>query len=209
MLPAMPADEPQPTSGLELRTERLRLRPWRAEDRQPFATLNADPRVMRYFMSPLSRAESDALADTIQAHIEQHGWGLWAVEVPGVAPFAGFIGLSAPRFESHFTPCIEIGWRLGARFWGRGYATEGALAALAFGFSRLDLDEIVSLTTVSNMPSRRVMERIGMLRAPADDFDHPMLPAGHPLRAHVLYRKSRPGSTGPQPGAAGAIISRT
>lgn len=176
---------------MELHTERLLLRPWHTADREPFAEFNADSRVMRYFPSALSREESDALADTIQAHIEQHGWGIWAVEVRRVALFAGFIGLARPRFEAHFTPCTEIAWRLGPDFWGRGYATEGALAALEFGFEELNLHEIVSFTTVANQPSRRVMERIGMVRSPADDFDHPLLPVDHTLGRHVLYRKSK------------------
>jgi 3-dehydroquinate dehydratase / shikimate dehydrogenase len=175
----------------ELRTERLWLRPWTDADRHPFARLNADRRVMAYFPSTLSTAESHALAETIQGHLEEHGWGLWAVEIPGVASFAGFIGLSRPRFEAHFTPCTEIGWRLGPEFWGRGYATEGALAVLGFGFASLRLGEIVSFTTESNWPSRRVMERIGMTHDPRDDFDHPRLRAGHRLRRHVLYRKPR------------------
>jgi RimJ/RimL family protein N-acetyltransferase len=110
----------------ELRTERLRMRPWRSSDREPFAQLNADPRVMEHFPSPLSREESDALADRIDGHIAEHGLGLWAVEVPGVADFAGYVGLAVPRFTAHFTPCTEIGWRLAAEWWGRGYATEGA-----------------------------------------------------------------------------------
>jgi 3-dehydroquinate dehydratase / shikimate dehydrogenase len=146
---------------------------------------------MAYFPSTLSGAESHALADTIQAHIEENGWGLWALAIPGVAAFAGFIGLSRPRFEAHFTPCTEIGWRLGPEFWGHGYATEGARSVLRFGFETLALDEIVSFTTESNWPSRRVMERIGMTHNPDDDFDHPRLPARHRLRRHVLYRKSR------------------
>lgn len=146
---------------------------------------------MAYFPSTLSKAESHALADTIQAHLEENGWGLWALAIPGVASFAGFIGLSRPRFEAHFTPCTEIGWRLGPEFWGRGYATEGARAVLAFGFETLGLSEIVSFTTESNWPSRRVMERIGMTHNPDDDFDHPRLPVRHRLRRHVLYRKSR------------------
>jgi len=173
---------------MELHTERLRLRPWRAADREPFARVNADARVMQYFPATLSRAESDALAERIQAHIDRHGWGLWAVEIPAVTPFAGYIGLARPRFEAHFTPCVEIGWRLGQAHWGRGYATEGARTVLDFGFEELKLEEIVSFTTETNLPSRRVMERIGMTRNPADDFDHPGLAAGHPLRRHVLYR---------------------
>ncbi len=146
---------------------------------------------MRYFVSPLSREDSDVQADRIQAHIEEHGWGLWAVEIVGVTPFAGFIGLAVPRFEAHFTPSTEIGWRLGTPYWRQGYATEGANAALDFGFQTLALHEIVSLTAESNAPSRRVMERIGMTRDPADDFNHPLLPDGHALKPHVLYRRRK------------------
>jgi RimJ/RimL family protein N-acetyltransferase len=146
---------------------------------------------MAHFPATLSREESDPLAARIEAHFDQHGFGLWAVEVPDVAPFAGFVGLSVPRFEAHFTPCVEIGWRLAAEHWGKGYATEGARAVLAFGFETLQLGEIVSFTTTGNLPSRRVMEKIGMTHDPADDFDHPASPAGHPLRRHVLYRVAR------------------
>src|SRR5438445_7705517 len=160
----------------ELHTDRLRLRRWRPADGAPFAALNADPRVMEHFPATLSREESDARAARIEAHFEQHGFGLWAVEIPNVTRFAGFIGLSVPRFEARFTPCVEIGWRLAAEHWGRGYATEGAHAALAFGFDTLGLDEIVSFTTAGNLPSRRVMKRLGMRHDPADDFDHPALP---------------------------------
>jgi RimJ/RimL family protein N-acetyltransferase len=161
-------------------------------DREPFAALNADPRVMEHFPAPLSHEESDTLAARIESHFEQHGFGLWAVEIVDVAPFAGFIGLSVPRFEAHFTPCIEIGWRLAKEFWGSGYATEGARAVLAFGFEQLRLPAIVSFTVLGNLRSRRVMERLGMTRNPADDFNHPALPEGHPLQRHVLYRLSRP-----------------
>jgi RimJ/RimL family protein N-acetyltransferase len=174
---------------MDLRTERLWLRPWRADDREPFARLNADACVMEYFAVPPTREESDALALRIETHIEQQGWGLWAVEIPGVSRFAGFIGLSVPRFDAHFTPCTEIGWRMATEFWGRGYATEGARAALAFGFETLGLHEIVSFTTESHMRSRQVMERIGMTRKPSDDFDHPGIAPGHRFRRHVLYRK--------------------
>lgn len=172
----------------ELQTERLRLRRWLPEDRPEFARLNADPRVVEFLPKPLSREESDALADRIEAHFEQHGFGLWAVEIPGGASLAGFIGLSIPRFEAPFTPCVEIGWRLAAEQWGRGYASEGARAALEFGLGPLGLPEIVSFTVPENTRSRRVMEKIGMRHSPADDFDHPVLPAGHRLRRHVLYR---------------------
>jgi 3-dehydroquinate dehydratase / shikimate dehydrogenase len=172
-----------------IRTARLCLRPWRDTDCEPFARMNADPRVMRYFSAPLTREQSDEFADQIRTHIVAHGWGRWAVEIVGIAPFAGFIGLARPRFKAHFTPCTEISWRLAPEFWGRGYATEGALGALDFGFRELRVDEIVALTTPANEPSRRVMDRLGMTHHPADDFDHPGLPAGHPRARHVLYRK--------------------
>ena len=175
----------------ELRTARLLLRRWRDEDRAPFAALNADPLVTEFLPGPLSRADSDALADRIEAHFAVHGFGLWAIEVPGQIPFAGFVGLAVPAFEAAFTPCVEVGWRLASACWGRGYATEGARAALAFGFARLGLAEIVSFTVPANVRSRRVMERLGMKHDPADDFDHPALPEGHPLRRHVLYRATR------------------
>ena len=181
-----------PEVSREIVTERLRLRRWLPSDRLPFAELNRDPRVMRYFPAPLSRVESDALADQIESHFDKHGFGLWAVDVPGVVPFAGFVGLSIPKFEAQFTPCVEIGWRLAAEHWGHGYATEGAIATLSFAFDSLHLDEIVSFTTRDNIPSRRVMERIGMIHDIAGDFDHPHLPEGHPLRPHVLYRKMHP-----------------
>lgn len=175
----------------ELRTARLLLRRWRDEDRAPFAALNADPLVTEFLPGPLSRADSDALVDRIEGHFAQHGFGLWAIEVPDAIPFAGFVGLAVPAFEAAFTPCVEVGWRLAAACWGRGYATEGARAALAFGFARLGLAEIVSFTVPANVRSRRVMERLGMTHDPADDFDHPALPDGHPLRRHVLYRVTR------------------
>jgi len=154
--------------------------------------MNADPRVSEYLPTPLSRTDSDAKVAGIQSHFDKHGFGLWAVEIPGIAPFAGFVGLTTPRFEAHFTPAIEIGWRLAAEHWGLGYATEGARAVLAFGFEVARLEEIVSITVPANTRSRRVMEKIGMTCNPADDFDHPLLPEGHPLRQHVLYRITRP-----------------
>jgi RimJ/RimL family protein N-acetyltransferase len=176
---------------VEIRTERLWLRRWRDEDRAPFAAMNADPHVLEHFPATLSRQESDAAVDRITAHFDAHGFGLWAVEIPGVAPFAGFIGLCHPRFDAHFTPCVEVGWRLAAEHWSRGYATEGAQAALTFGFETLGLNEIVSFTVPANRRSRRVMEKIGMTHNPDDDFDHPLLPPGHALRRHVLYRRAR------------------
>lgn len=124
----------------------------------------------------------------IRAHHAERGFGLWAVEVLGEAPFIGFVGLTAPRFTARFTPCVEIGWRLASAHWHKGYAIEGARAAVAFGFSEVGLDEIVSFTVPENQASRRVMEKLGMKRAEEEDFDHPSLPEGHRLRRHVLYR---------------------
>jgi RimJ/RimL family protein N-acetyltransferase len=175
----------------ELRTARLLLRRWRPQDRAPFAELNADPVVMQHFPAALRCEESDALASRIETHFAHYGFGLWALEIPAVAPFAGFIGLSVPSFQAHFTPCVEIGWRLMKRHWGMGYAVEGARAALRFGFERLGLYEIVSFTVPVNVRSRRVMEGIGMSYSAADDFDHPLLIEGHPRRRHVLYRMRR------------------
>lgn len=177
--------------GVELRTERLLLRGWRDEDREPFAALNADPEVMAHFPGPLDRADSDALADRIAARVAASGHGLWAVEVPRVAPFVGFVGLAPIPFEAHFTPAMEVGWRLARAHWGAGYATEAARAALAFAFTDLGLEEVVSITVPENHRSRAVMERIGMTHDPADDFDHPRFEPGHPLRRHVLYRGRR------------------
>lgn len=173
--------------GPELRTERLLLRRWREEDREPFAAINRDPLVMEFFPAPCSREESDAMVDRIEAHFDRHGFGVWAVEVPGVAPFIGYVGLAVPRFEAAFTPCVEIGWRLGSDFWGRGYASEGARAALAYAFDEVGLAEVVSFTVPANVRSRRVMERIGMRRDRDRDFDHPSLPDGSRLQRHVLY----------------------
>jgi RimJ/RimL family protein N-acetyltransferase len=179
------------TPPAKLETDRLLLRQWRDSDLAPYAALNADAIVMEFFPRPLDRAESDASAARIQDHFARHGFGLWAVEVPGVAEFIGFVGLSVPAFDARFTPCVEVGWRLAREFWGRGYATEAARAALDFGFHDLGLVEVVSFTVPANLRSRAVMERIGMSRSESDDFDHPSLPAGHPLRRHVLYRISR------------------
>jgi RimJ/RimL family protein N-acetyltransferase len=175
----------------ELTTERLRLRAWRESDRAPFAALNADPIVMEHFPSILTREESDALIDRIRAHFTKHGFGLWALEAPQIAGFLGYAGLSIPAFEAAFTPCVEIGWRLAREHWGCGYATEAAIEVLRFGFRVLALDEIVSFTTPGNARSQRVMERIGMQRDPAGNFDHPRLPDGHPLQPHILYRVQR------------------
>jgi len=164
---------------------RVTLRPWRDEDVAPFAALNSDPEVMEFFTAQLSRDESAAMIGRMQARIDTTGWGNWALEVDGLC--VGFAGLSVPSFNAHFTPCVEIGWRMARHAWGHGYATEAAGLALEHAFAVLKLDEVVSFTTQANARSRRVMERLGMRRDPADDFDHPRL-AGHPLQRHVLYR---------------------
>jgi len=178
-----------PSPGVEIATPRLRLRRWLAEDLEPFAALNADSQVMEHFPFPLSCEETAGLIARIEKHFETYGYGPWAVEVPGQAPFIGFIGLSVPAFETSFTPCVEIGWRLARPWWGHGFATEGARAALAQGFEGLGLPEIVSFTVPGNVRSRRVMEKLGFRYA--EDFDHPRIEPGHPLRRHVLYRLSR------------------
>jgi RimJ/RimL family protein N-acetyltransferase len=171
-----------------LSSGRICLRRWRNADRGAFAVMNADARVMEFFAGRLSRTESDAMVDGIEKHFSERGFGLWAIEVPGLAPFIGFAGFAVPRFRAHFTPCVEIGWRLAFEHWGYGYATEAARVALGFGFGTLALSEVVSFTSATNHRSRAVMERLGMRRDPTDDFDHPTLPEGHPLRNHVLYR---------------------
>jgi RimJ/RimL family protein N-acetyltransferase len=176
-----------------LRTDRLLLRHWVPEDRSLFAALNGDPRVMEFFPSTLSRADSDSMADRIAAHFERHGFGLWAVEVPGISDFAGFVGLNVPIFDAPFMPCVEIGWRLAADHWGYGYAREAARAVLEHALEALRLPEVVSFTVPTNLRSLRVMEVIGMKHDPNGDFDHPLIPAGDPLRRHVLYRISRRG----------------
>jgi len=152
--------------------------------------MNADPEVMRHFPAPLSRAESDAMVDRMEAQFGERGFGLWALEVAATGDFIGFTGLSTPRFPAPFMPAVEIGWRLARFGWGNGYATEAARRALRFGFDQMDLSEVVSFTAVGNVRSRAVMERLGMTRDPADDFDHPRVPEGSPLRRHVLYRLS-------------------
>jgi ribosomal-protein-alanine N-acetyltransferase len=173
-----------------LRTARLLLRAWTEEDREPFARMGTDAEVMRHFPALLDRAQSDALVDRTAVHFEQHGFGPWAVEVLSGPRFVGFVGLVVPSFEAHFTPCVEIGWRLSRDAWGQGYATEAAREALRFGFEDVGLGEIVAMTVPENVRSLAVMERLGMTRDPADDFDHPRVPEGHRLRRHVLHRLS-------------------
>jgi RimJ/RimL family protein N-acetyltransferase len=150
--------------------------------------MNADPRVMEFMPARLSPEESNALVDRAQAHFDLHGFGPFAVELPDELTFAGFIGLSVPAFDAPFMPAVEVGWRLAFDCWGRGLATEGARAVVRYGFEEQGLESVVSFTVPENLRSRRVMEKIGMTHDPRDDFDHPLLPEGHPLRRHVLYR---------------------
>ena len=172
----------------EIQTERLVLRAWRDHDRLPFAALNADPEVMEHFPAVLTGAQSDAMVDRIAAEMVRDGYGLWAVEVRDGPAFIGFIGLAHANFPAHFTPALEIGWRLARQAWGVGFATEGAKAVLRWAEQALDRDEIVSFTAATNLASQAVMRKIGMQRDVADDFDHPRVPEGHVLRRHVLYR---------------------
>jgi ribosomal-protein-alanine N-acetyltransferase len=175
----------------ELVTPRLKLRHWREADLEPFAALHSDALTMEFLGPCLSRSDSDALARRAEAALASRGFSFWALEVRDSGLFAGFVGLSVPGFEAHFTPCVEVGWRLARSFWGRGYAGEAARECLAFGFRELGLGEIVAFTVVANRRSRAVMERLGMRHDPAGDFEHPRLPPGDPLRAHVLYRIGR------------------
>jgi RimJ/RimL family protein N-acetyltransferase len=172
---------------IEFETARLRLRQWRETDREPFAALNADARVMEFFPAPLSRAESDAVANRCESLMAERGWGVWAVETKAEAQFIGFVGLHIPTDELPFTPCVEILWRLAAEHWGKGSATEAARGALRVGFEQIGLAEIVSFTAVINHRSQAVMERLGMKRE-VTTFEHPSVAVGSPLRTHCLYR---------------------
>jgi ribosomal-protein-alanine N-acetyltransferase len=175
-------------AGRVRRTDRLLLRTWRPEDREPFAQMNADPEVTEFLVSPMTREESDALVDRIETGFAAHGFGLWAVEEITTGTFIGFTGLAYQTFPAHFTPAVEVGYRLAKHAWGKGLATEAAREAVRYGFEQAGLPEIVSMTAVHNARSRAVMTRLGMTHDPADDFDHPRVPDGHPLKRHVLYR---------------------
>jgi RimJ/RimL family protein N-acetyltransferase len=177
--------------GPTLTTERMLLRRWRDDDRAAFAAMNADPEVMRYFPKRLTRDESDSLIDAIEARFEADGMAQWAIERREDGRFLGFTGLAPATFEAAFTPAIEVGWRFARSAWGHGYATEAGRAALRFGFEQRELAEILSWTARLNTPSIAVMERLGMTRDPAEDFDHPRVAVGDALRPHVLYRIGR------------------
>ncbi|RAX01421.1 MULTISPECIES: GNAT family N-acetyltransferase [unclassified Photorhabdus] len=171
-----------------LETDRLIMRAWREEDRLPFCYLNSNVEVMEYFPTTLTAEQSNTMVDRIIQRFEQQGgWGLWAVELKETGDFIGFVGLNIPIAELPFSPCVEIAWRLNKPFWGRGYANEAARKALNFAFTQLKLEEIVAFTTISNLRSQKVMERLGMVKD-ENTFLHPSLPDGHPLHEHVLYR---------------------
>lgn len=178
-----------PKPNRELETARLKLRQWQNSDLEPFAEMNADPRVMKFFPALLNRTESDAMAERIRSLIAQRGYGFWAVELKESQAFIGFVGLHIPAAELPFSPCVEIGWRLGFPYWGQGYATEAAREALRFAFTELNLPEIVSFTAIGNLRSQSVMRRLDMQPQP-ETFQHPDIPPGHPLREHCWYRLS-------------------
>lgn len=169
-------------------TQRLLLRKWKDTDLSPFSEINKDPKVLEFLPGPLTDVETAEFIHRIQVHFQEFGFGLWAVELKGTGEFIGYVGLSVPGFKAHFTPCVEIGWRLSPPHWRKGYATEAATKVLEIGFSEFSLAEIVSFTVPENHRSIQVMEKIGMTRNQADDFCHPKLPAGHQFSRHLLYR---------------------
>ncbi|MBP2301210.1 GNAT family N-acetyltransferase [Azospirillum picis] len=174
-----------------LESSRLVLRPWRDGDGEAFYRMSRDAAVMEHLLPIPDRAASDAVIQRLMDHFDRHGFGFWAVELPGIRPFIGFTGLLRVGYEAHFTPAVEVGWRLDSAFWGKGYATEAAGLALAHGFEALGLDEVIAVTVPANRRSRAVMERLGMARDAGGDFDHPRVPDGHALKRHVLYRLGR------------------
>ncbi len=171
-----------------LTTKRLLLRPWKGSDREPFQQMNQDPQVMEFFPALLSHEQSDTLMKNIQRELIEKPYGFWAVELKNQIPFMGFVGLHEPTFEAAFTPCIEIGWRLSSQHWGKGYAYEAAQKILDYAFNDLGLEEIVSFTAKINKRSIKLMKKLGMQTNPNEDFDHPKVKEGNPLKRHVLYR---------------------
>lgn len=183
----MPEKPQMPT----FESDRLLLRGWREDDVPHWVAMGADSRVMRFFPGTYEAERATTMARAFRDRLEADGYGWWVLEAKDVSPFVGVIALQPVPFEAAFTPALEVGWRLKPEYWGRGYATEGAALALRFGFDVLDLDEIVAMTAAVNLPSQRVMQRLGMTRDARDDFDHPRLDDAHPLRRHVLYRLRR------------------
>jgi RimJ/RimL family protein N-acetyltransferase len=175
----------------EMRTARLRIRPWDDSDRAPFAAMHADPSVMELMPGVLGAEQCAALIDSNQRHFREHGFGLWSLEVVGERPYVGYAGLLRTAFVAPFTPCVEIAWMLARDAWGRGYAIEAARAICQKAFDDLGIDELVAFTVPGNARSRRVMDQLGMSYDHVEDFDHPRVAVGHPLRRHVLYRLSK------------------
>jgi 3-dehydroquinate dehydratase / shikimate dehydrogenase len=178
----------QLSSDAVVETNRLILRHWRETDFEPFAKLNADPRVMEYFPAPFRRDETKAMLKVLKEKFQKFGYSFWATELKATQEFIGFVGLNIPGYDLPFSPCVEIGWRLSFAHWGKGYAPEAATACLEHGGRTLGLKEIVAFTAESNVRSRRVMEKIGMRYDAHGDFSHPKLSSDHPLSRHVLYR---------------------
>jgi RimJ/RimL family protein N-acetyltransferase len=176
---------------IELSTPRLLLRTWQPADLRGFAELNADPQVMRYFPSVMNRAQSDGMARRMQAHFVTHGFGYWVLERHAQPGLLGVLGLQRVGFAATFTPAVEIGWRIQRAHWRQGYALEAAQAVLAYAFAGLQLAEVLAFTVPANLPSQALMQRLGLERNPDEDFAHPLLPVGHPLRNHWLYRLGR------------------
>jgi RimJ/RimL family protein N-acetyltransferase len=174
-----------------LRTRRLILRRWKESDLLPFARMNADQRVMEFMLGKMTKEETRQSIEGVKKHFDAHGFGRWAVEIDDSGKFIGFVGISIPPYTLPFSPCVEVAWRICPEEWGRGYAPEAAKEALRDGFERVGLEEIVSFTTLTNLKSRRVMEKLGMQHCPDQNFDHPMVPEGHSLRRHVLYRMGK------------------
>jgi RimJ/RimL family protein N-acetyltransferase len=180
------------TSPIEFDTARLRLRAWRESDLAPFFALACDPQVMEFLLPLPTRADSDAMVERLRQRFAENGWGFWAVEHKASGAFMGFTGLNSPAVALPFSPCVEIGWRLAREWWRQGFASEAARGALQVGFEQLGLDEIVAFTAWNNVRSAAVMARIGMKEDVAGAFDHPLVPEGHALRRHRLYRIARP-----------------
>lgn len=176
---------------MNIETDRIVLRPWTERDRQPFAELSADPAVMEHLLPMNSREATDGWIDRRMAHLAEHGFSFWALEAKASGAFLGAVGLLKVSYDAHFAPAVEVGWRVSRPFWGQGYATEAAAASIKFGFENFGLSEVVANTVAQNTSSRRVMEKLGMSHNADDDFDHPLIPEGHPLRAQVLYRLPR------------------
>lgn len=177
-------------SIIETITSRLKLRQWKDSDLPVFSAMNADPEVMKYYPGVLNEEQSNNMAQKFRSLIEERGWGFWAVERLEDEAFLGFVGLHEPEYDLPVTPCVEIGWRLGRKYWGNGYATEGAKASLGVAFNELNLLEVYSFTPITNRKSQAVMERIGMKNT-NNNFEHPMIPENHPLREHYLYKLVR------------------